>query len=139
MKSNIVILFMLLFSHMVAAQTQPKNEKIEAKKLSEHIYVLTGEGGNVGVAVTRHGVYMIDDKFAYLSDEILAAVKRITDQPVRYLVNTHWHGDHTGGNENIAREGAVIIAHNNVYERMSTKQFRSGGIIQEPSPNGALP
>jgi glyoxylase-like metal-dependent hydrolase (beta-lactamase superfamily II) len=81
--------------------------------------MLTGQGGNIGVCVGEEGVFMIDDQFARLTPKILEAIKALSDKPIQYLINTHYHGDHTGGNENIAQQGAKIIAHDNVYKRLS--------------------
>ncbi len=99
------------------------NVTIETQDLGGGLYMLTGRGGNIGLSVGPDGVFMIDDQYAPLSEKILSAIAEITDQPLRYLVNTHWHGDHTGGNENMAEAGAVIVAHDNVYKRLSTDQF----------------
>jgi glyoxylase-like metal-dependent hydrolase (beta-lactamase superfamily II) len=102
--------------------------------------MLEGEGGNIGVSAGEDGVFLIDDEFAPLSQKIMAAVRAISDKPIRFLMNTHWHGDHVGGNENFGKAGAVIIAHDNVYKRMSV-----GGAIQllkqnyAPYPKAALP
>ena len=136
------LLFTLLLSSFLlplSAQRDWSKIEIKTEQVAENIYVLFGSGGNIGIAVGEDGVYMIDDQFAPLSEKILAAVTKITDKPLRYLVNTHWHGDHTGGNENMAKAGAVIVAHENVYKRMSTKQFRGMGRIVEASPYTALP
>jgi cyclase len=83
--------------------------------------MLEGEGGNIGVSAGEDGVFLIDDQFAPLTTRILAAVKAISDKPVRLLLNTHWHFDHVGGNENLGRSGVVIIAQDNVRKRMSAK------------------
>ena len=79
--------------------------EIKTQKVAEGIYMLTGEGGNIGVSVGADGVFMIDDQFAPLSEKIKAAVAALSDQPIRFLINTHWHYDHTGGNELLAGEG----------------------------------
>ena len=92
--------------------------KIESQKLSENVYMLTGAGGNIGVSVGEDGVFVIDDQFAPLSDKILDAIKAISDEPLRFLANTHWHGDHTGGNANMTKAGATIMAHDNVRKRL---------------------
>ena len=83
---------------------------------------------------------MIDDQYAPLSDKILAVVKSITPDPVRFVVNTHWHGDHTGGNENMSKAGAILVAHENVRRRMSSEQFNAVfNNKTPPSPEAALP
>lgn len=128
-------LFILLFilSLNINAQRFDKVEIITTK-LTENTYMLEGAGGNIGVSVGEDGVFIIDDQFAPLSDKILTAIKSISDKPLTYLVNTHYHGDHTGGNENMAKAGATIIAHDNVKKRLSEKQ-RDGSF----KPNEALP
>jgi glyoxylase-like metal-dependent hydrolase (beta-lactamase superfamily II) len=102
--------------------------------------MLTGAGGNIGLSVGKSGAFVIDDQYAPLSDKILAAVKAITPDPVRFVVNTHWHGDHTGGNENLGRAGAFVVAHDNVRKRMSSESFNAVFNRTTPaSPEGALP
>ena len=114
--------------------------QIKTTQVAAGIYMLEGEGGNIGVSAGEDGVFLIDDQFAPLTPKITAAVKAISDQPIRFLINTHWHGDHVGGNENFGKAGVVIVAHDNVYKRMSV-----GGAIQllkqnyAPAPKAALP
>ena len=93
-------------------QTPPDFSKVEIKttKLANNFYTLEGLGGTTGVLVGPDGVFMVDDQFAPLSGKLMAAIKQISDQPVRFLVNTHVHGDHTGGNENFGKAGAIIFA-----------------------------
>jgi len=93
--------------------------QIRTTQVAPGIYMLEGEGGNIGVSAGEDGVFLIDDQFAPLTPKIVAAVKAISDKPIRFLMNTHWHGDHVGGNENLGKAGVVIIAHDNVYKRMS--------------------
>ena len=97
--------------------------QIVTEKLGDGIYVLRGRGGNIGLAVGPDAVFVVDDQFAPLTPKIQAAIRTITDQPVRFVLNTHWHFDHTGGNENMGKAGALIVAHENVRRRMSTRQF----------------
>ena len=82
--------------------------QIKTTKLSDTIYMLEGEGGNIGVSAGEDGVLLVDDQFGPLTERILAAIKAITDKPVRFVVNTHWHFDHTSGNENFSKSGAEI-------------------------------
>ena len=84
--------------------------------------MLEGCGGNIGVSAGEDGVFLIDDQYAPLTEEILAAVAEISDQPVRFVLSTHWHGDHTGGNENLGKAGVTIVAHDNVRTLMSEEQ-----------------
>jgi len=114
--------------------------QIKTTQVAPGIYMLEGDGGNIGVSAGEDGVFIIDDEFAPLSEKIMAAVKAISDRPIRFLINTHWHGDYVGGNENFGKAGVVIIAHDNVYKRMSV-----GGAITmlkqtyAPYPKAALP
>ena len=114
--------------------------EIRTTKLTDGIYVLAGAGGNMALSVGEDAVFLVDDQFAPLSERIAAAIAKITPKPVRFILNTHWHGDHTGGNENFARNGALIVAHENVRKRMGSEQFLEslGGKVP-PSPAGALP
>jgi glyoxylase-like metal-dependent hydrolase (beta-lactamase superfamily II) len=107
---------------------------IETQQLSNSVYMLTGQGGNIGLSIGDDGVFMIDDQFANLTPKILEAIKKLSDKPIHYLVNTHWHGDHTGGNENLSKLGVNIIAHDNVYKRLSESTDD-----KPASPKGALP
>ena len=96
-------------------------EKIEVKttNLGANTYMLEGQGGNIVLAVGSDGIIMVDGQFAPLSDKIKAAIKAIAPLPIKYLINTHYHGDHTGGNENFAKDGIVIVAHDNVRTRLA--------------------
>jgi cyclase len=125
----------------LAAQQQDFSKvEVKAEKVTEGLYVLTGSGGNIGLSVGKSGSLVIDDQYAPLSDKILAVVKAITPDPVRFVVNTHWHGDHTGGNENMSRAGAILVAHENVRRRMSSEQFMALFDRKVPaSPEAALP
>jgi len=122
------------------AQQDFSKVEVKAEKVAEGVYMLTGAGGNMGLSVGKSGTYLIDDQYAPLSDKIVLAIRLITPDPVRFVVNTHWHGDHTGGNENLGKAGALLVAHENVRKRMSTEQFMGAfGRKVEPSPEGALP
>ncbi|WP_282607689.1 MBL fold metallo-hydrolase [Pelagibius sp. Alg239-R121] len=114
--------------------------EIKTEKVTDSIYALFGAGGNIGVSVGSDGVFIIDDQYAPLSDKILAAVRELSDKPIRFVINTHWHGDHTGGNENIGREGAAIVAHENVRKRLLSPQtIPAFNRTFEAAPAGALP
>lgn len=122
------------------AQENFDTVKVRSVRVADRTYVLAGAGGNIGVSIGDSGVILVDDQYAPLTPKVLAAVKAITPLPIRFVLNTHWHGDHTGGNENMRGAGAVIVAHENVRKRMSTEQFLE--VFREkvpPSPPAALP
>jgi glyoxylase-like metal-dependent hydrolase (beta-lactamase superfamily II) len=123
------------------ATAQPQPEvKITTEKLAEGIYVLFGNGGNIGVSVGSDGVFIIDDQFAPLTPAINAAIAELDPGKVRFVLNTHWHYDHVGGNENYGKTGAVIIAQDNVRARMSVPQVMEFFKQEVPaSPPAALP
>lgn len=138
----IALLCACLTSLASTAQAQRDFSKVEIKttQVADGIYMLAGAGGNIGVSVGTDGVFVIDDQFAPLSEKIMTAIRRLSDKPIAYVINTHWHGDHTGGNENFGKAGAVIVAHNNVRKRMSTKQFMKAFNRKVPAaPAIALP
>lgn len=136
------LLFTVLASAPIAGQGMDDVE-IRAQQLSDGVWVLFGQGGNIGVSAGDDGVFLIDDQFAPLTEKILAAIADITDESVRFVFNTHWHGDHTGGNENLGEAGALIVAHNNVRERMSADQVLArvgrAETTTPASPDAALP
>jgi glyoxylase-like metal-dependent hydrolase (beta-lactamase superfamily II) len=105
--------------------------EIKTTQLSDHVYILEGYGGNIGISVGDDGVIVIDDQFAALTPKIVAAIRTISKKPIEYLVNTHYHGDHTGGNANMHKEGATIIAHDNVRQRLETTPARDGSMRSE--------
>jgi cyclase len=109
---------MFTFSTAVVADS---GVKWRTEKVSEHLYVLFGRGGNIAVHVGNDGVYIVDDQFANLSDEIKAQIKAIQPQLPEFVINTHFHGDHTGGNEAFAQSGSHVIAHNHVHKRLEDK------------------
>lgn len=92
-------------------------------KLADTVYMLEGFGGNILVSVGKDGVFIVDDGLAPLTEKIKAAISKITNQPIKFVINTHWHSDHAGGNENLGELGAIIISHDNVRKRLSTEQF----------------
>lgn len=135
---KLIKLFSLLSFISFSVQCQNKEVKIVSTKITEQVYMLKGQGGNIGLFIGEDGVFMIDDQFAPLTPKILEAIKKITNEPIGYLVNTHWHGDHTGGNRNMQKEGAVIVAHKNVRKRMSLDNIVRGK-TKKASPKEALP
>lgn len=122
------------------AQQDFSQVTIETAQVSDDIYVLFGAGGNIGVSIGDDGPLLVDDQFAPLTEKILSAVAELSDAEVQYVINTHWHGDHTGGNENLGRLGAVIVAHDNVRVRMSKDVFLPlFNMRTQPAPAVALP
>ena len=126
-----------------ASAQQPVDwDKIEIKTtdLGNHTYMLMGQGGNITVAVGSDGIIMVDTQFAQLSDKIKAAIKAISSQPIKYIVNTHFHGDHTGGNENFQKDGAVVLAQDNIRVRLAAGTTNgTTGVKVPPVAPGALP
>ncbi|MCP4868286.1 MAG: MBL fold metallo-hydrolase [Proteobacteria bacterium] len=107
----------------VSADDDPfKDTKIEPTALGEGVWMLAGRGGNMLLVTGEGGALLVDDQFAPLTERIVAAAGALTDQPLKWVVNTHWHGDHTGGNENLGTSGAIIVAHEGVHRRMSSDQ-----------------
>jgi glyoxylase-like metal-dependent hydrolase (beta-lactamase superfamily II) len=129
----------LLLVAVARAQDYSQVE-IKAETVAGGVWMLTGAGGNIGVCAGPDGVFLIDDQFAPLTEKIRAAVAKISDRPIRFLLNTHFHGDHTGGNENLGKAGVLIVAHDNVRTRLSTEQFNAFfNRKTPPAPAAALP
>ncbi|MGH9443462.1 MAG: MBL fold metallo-hydrolase [Thermoanaerobaculia bacterium] len=131
-----------LFSVAAAAfaQTNFDSVQIVTTPLGHGLAMLAGAGGNVVVSAGDDGVILVDDQFDPLHDKLKAAIAKLSNKPLRFVLNTHWHGDHTGGNLKFAADGAVVIAQDNVYQRMSTEQFiKHLQRTVPPSPKAALP
>src|SRR5882757_4892645 len=125
-----------------AASPPPDFSKVEIKTtdLGDNVYMLEGEGGNITVAVAQNGIIMVDGQYAPLHDKIKAAVATISNLPIKYLINTHYHGDHTGGNESFAKDGATVVAQINVRNRLAAGTTNGlTGVKTPPVPQGALP
>jgi len=125
-----------------AAPAPPDFSKVEIKTsdLGNNVYMLEGQGGNITVAVAKDGIIMVDGEFAPLHDRIKAAIALLSNQPIKYLINTHFHGDHTGGNEPFARDGATIVAQDNVKNRLAAGTTNGlTGAKTPPAPKDALP
>jgi glyoxylase-like metal-dependent hydrolase (beta-lactamase superfamily II) len=143
-----VAAIVLALSRPAFAQQQPPAapppdfSKVEIKttELGDNVYMLEGEGGNITVAVAKDGILMVDGEYAPLHDKIKAAIEKISKQPIRYLINTHFHGDHTGGNEPFAKDGVAIVADVNVRKRLAagTSNGLTGARTPPASP-AALP
>jgi cyclase len=117
-----------------------RTAEIKDIPLRGNVHMFMGAGGNIGVTSGPDGAAVIDTQFAEMADRIIAAVKKLDQKPVSYVLNTHWHFDHTGGNEGLGKAGAKIIAHENTWKRMSTKgAIAAMNLTFEPSPQVALP
>src|SRR6478609_8073040 len=127
MKKNTLTLSLILLTS-IGAFAQGNNMdtvKIRPIKVTDNIYMLQGAGGNIGVLVGKDGTLMIDDQFAPLSNKINGAIKTLDPGEIRFLINTHLHGDHSGGNDNFKRMGVTIVAQDAVRARMMIEQFSS--------------
>ena len=117
----IVILSILMTT--VTPTVQSNEVEIMNVPVATQIYMITGEGGNIGLFIGEDGTFLIDDQFAPLTEKIIAAIKSVGGEFPKFLINTHYHGDHTGGNENLGKGGTLIFSHDNVRERLSTGSF----------------
>lgn len=135
------LLTALLSVAPLASQAQePHAVPIKTLAVGGSVSMLEGIGGNIGVSSGPDGLFMIDDQYAVMTDNIRAALAAISPQPLRFILNTHWHGDHTGGNENFGKTGALIVAQDNVRKRMSSDQFIAAFNSKVPAaPAIALP
>ena len=134
-------LFVLIAGIMsLATPGQAVEEKIIPIPVTEQIYMIVGEGGNIGLFIGGDGTFLIDDQFAPLTEKIVAAIKSVGGDYPKFLINTHYHGDHTGGNEKLGQKGTLIFSHDNVRERLKTGSFieafnmKKAGISKEGLP-----
>ncbi len=143
---KLALLVLLCIAVVAAAQNQDFSKvEIKVTKVSGNIYMLQGAGGNIAASVGEDGIVIVDDQYAPLADKIAAALKGIgaTDKPVRFVINTHYHGDHTGGNLAFATNGSTVIAQDNVRKRLETGGKAGIGTSmtrdQPVAPKGGLP
>lgn len=130
----------LIVGFSALASGQDSDPGVTTTAIADGLYLLQGRGGNVIASVGEDGVLLVDDDYAQYQPAYLEAVQALGAEGVRFLVNTHWHGDHTGGNAAWGESGSVIMAHDNVRERLSTRQeSKSRGRVTEPSPRSAWP
>lgn len=135
-----LLLLAVLVASINGAFAQDDAVEFTTIQLSDTIYMLKGRGGNVGISSGKDGLYIIDDQVKPVTAGLLKAIRKVSDRPIKFVINTHYHADHTGGNEAIGGAGAVIIAHDNLRERMTTEQvsiFRN--TTTPPYPKDALP
>jgi cyclase len=136
----LTLVSLLLIAAPIAAQPDPSQASVRVVPITGGVYMLEGLGGNIGLSVGEADAFIIDDQYAPMTAKIKAAVATVTSKPIRFVVNTHWHDDHTGGNEAMAGSGALIFAHENVRRRMSKEQFLAAFNNRVPaSPAAALP
>ena len=136
----LTVVFLSIWPFAVSAQQDFSKVEIKTIDLGSGLAMLQGAGGNIGLSTGPDGVFLIDDQYAPLTEKIRAAIRAISKQPIRFVLNTHWHGDHTGGNENLAEAGVLILAHHRVRERLSTEQFQAITKRKTPaSPEPAWP
>ena len=135
-----LLLIAILLASISTTTAQENKVEFTNFQLSDTIYMLRGRGGNVGISTGEDGLYIIDDQVKPITTQLLEAIQEISDKPIRFVFNTHYHGDHVGGNESIGGAGAVIIAHDNIRKRMTTEQvsiFMNS--TTPPYAKGALP
>lgn len=131
----------ILTAALTFGQAPQDFSKVEIKttKISNNFYTLEGSGGMIGVLAGPDGVFMVDTQYAPLTDKIVAAIKKITDRPIRFAVNTHVHGDHTGGNENLGKMGVVLLSREELRGRLAHPAPAANGTPGAPAPAAALP
>lgn len=137
MRSKFSGLVLSLLALPLLAQQDLSKVQIKTTKVAGSVYMLEGAGGNIGVSVGEDGIILIDDQYAPLAPKIEAALRAVSDKPVKYVLNTHWHGDHTGGNESFGKQ-APVIAHTNVRKRLAQGRNEPGRETP-PAPKAALP
>jgi cyclase len=143
MRKAVVVLAFALLACLACAQDEDMSKvQMKVTKVSGNVYMLEGAGGNIGASVGDDGIVIVDDQYAPMADKIKAALKDITGKPVRFVINTHYHGDHTGGNA-IFQQTAPIIAHDNVRKRLEQggPAGNKGGVsfVNKPAAKEALP
>jgi len=137
---SLMILLILASWQPAMATDHWASVEVTSVEVADGIYMLQGEGGNVGVSVGEDGTFIIDDQYAEMTTKLLAAIKSLSGEAPKFLINTHWHGDHAGGNENFGRKGAIIVAHENVRESLKVeKSIPAFNMHKPPSPKEALP
>ena len=127
------ILPALITGLLLNGATHADENPVTAEKLSDSVYVLFGQGGNIAASVGEDGIYIIDDQFAKLSNDIKKTISDLKPGSAEFVINTHHHGDHTGGNENFAKAGAHVIAHDNVHKRLEEKHGANSDYLQRIS------
>ncbi|NOJ30037.1 MAG: MBL fold metallo-hydrolase [Nitrososphaeraceae archaeon] len=136
-----LILCLSIITNISLVEAQIRKNSVVVTPVSEEMYMFAGKGGNIGVSIGNDGVLLIDSKSKQTIDNIVSSINNISDnKPIKFVINTHWHHDHVGGNENLNKNGTMVVAHENVRERMTNKQFVDF-LNREflPYPENALP
>lgn len=142
MISKIILALSILAIGLMSLATivQADEVTITAVPVTKQIYMITGKGGNLGLFIGADGTFLIDDQFAPLTDKIIATIKSVGGDTPKFLINTHYHGDHTGGNENLGGDGTLIFSHDNVRERLSAGSYIAAfKMKREPVAKEGLP
>jgi glyoxylase-like metal-dependent hydrolase (beta-lactamase superfamily II) len=143
MLTALLAAIMAILAHVPSARAQGQQDfsqvQIKPTKISDNFYTLEGQGGMIGVLAGQDGVLLVDTQFAPLTEKIAAAVRQISSAPIRFVLNTHVHGDHTGGNENLAKLGATILSRDELRWRLAHPNPTAAGAPGTPAPAGALP
>ena len=135
-----IIAVLCIVMTTVTPTVQSNEVEIMTVPVAAQLYMLSGEGGNIGLFIGDDGTFLIDDQFAPLTEKIVAAIKSVGGDFPKFLINTHYHGDHTGGNENLGQGGTLIFSHDNVRERLSTGSFiEAFNMKREAMPREGLP
>jgi glyoxylase-like metal-dependent hydrolase (beta-lactamase superfamily II) len=135
----VAVCSLLAMTASVHAQGDLSQVQIKTTRISNNFYTLEGSGGMIGILTGPDGVFMVDTQFAPLTEKLVAAIKAVTNQPIRYIVNTHVHPDHTGGNENFAKLGATILSRDELRLRLAHPAPGANGAPAPPTPAAALP
>src|SRR5688572_25588040 len=121
--ASVLCLLLSTTSTSLAQERDLSAVDIKTHEVTDAVYMLEGAGGNIGVFVGEDGVFLVDDQFAPLTDKIVAAIQKVSDKNIRFLINTHIHPDHTGGNENFGKRGVLIVGHDHIRSRLQQSMF----------------
>ena len=122
-RNSIVTALLLVAAHIAFAQQNWDKIEMIVNPVSDNVSYIEGCGGNIGLFAGDDGVFLIDDQYAPLTDKVVAAIRTVSSEPIRFLVNTHLHPDHTGGNENFGKMGTVIFGHDNTRKQMAISDY----------------
>ena len=136
----LALVTLALLPSLLQAQDDLAKATVTAVRITDRLHMLVGPGGNIGVSSGPDGVFLVDDQYAPVTEKIRAAIAAFDQGAIRFVLNTHWHGDHTGGNENLGQRGTIVVAQDRVRTRMSAEQFIASLNERIPaSPKAALP